>query len=160
MAHGMITIIDYELYIGDNVYANGKRLLPKNMSIVNCTKHLPFPTGFDKSYCYRIPIDDKNNDENNNLMYDHLKSACDFIHNQIKQERYVLVHCQQGLSRSPSVIVAYLMNCKHMSLEDAIDLVRNKKKGALRTLNFEPCLQKWQNVITTPTFEKDCHCTD
>jgi len=43
----------------------------------------------------------------------------EFIHKQILQERAVLVHCKAGVSRSASVILAYLMEYCAYSLKDA-----------------------------------------
>ena len=39
----------------------------------------------------------------------------------------VLVHCTAGVSRSVSIVVAYLMNEKNMSYEKAIDYVRKRR---------------------------------
>lgn len=40
----------------------------------------------------------------------------------------VLVHCNAGVSRSASIVVGYLMRRKGMSFEDALNLVRDKRK--------------------------------
>lgn len=41
----------------------------------------------------------------------HLPTACSFIHQALKDGGIVLVHCEQGLSRSATVVAAY---CKHV----------------------------------------------
>lgn len=52
----------------------------------------------------------------------------------------VLVHCRGGRSRSPAVIVAYLMSVEKMSFQDSTDLVRRTRpimainKGFIRQL--------------------------
>jgi predicted protein tyrosine phosphatase len=43
----------------------------------------------------------------------------------------VLVHCQAGVSRSPSVVVAYLMSRRQMNLADALELTRKRRWGVL-----------------------------
>lgn len=37
----------------------------------------------------------------------HLPRACEFIHQALKEGGIVLVHCEQGLSRSATVVAAY-----------------------------------------------------
>ena len=42
----------------------------------------------------------------------------------------VLVHCQAGLSRSPAVVVAYLVRWRGMGVEEALALVREGRPRA------------------------------
>eukprot|EP01104_Vermistella_antarctica_P000132 TRINITY_DN1015_c1_g1_i1.p1 TRINITY_DN1015_c1_g1~~TRINITY_DN1015_c1_g1_i1.p1 ORF type:complete len:629 (-),score=216.83 TRINITY_DN1015_c1_g1_i1:3-1814(-) len=44
----------------------------------------------------------------------------------------VLVHCREGLSRSVSIVLAYLMKARGMSLNDAYELTLAKSFGKLR----------------------------
>lgn len=48
--------------------------------------------------------------------------AISFIHNNLKTTN-VLVHCFAGVSRSSSVVIAYLMKYHKISLYDALSLV-------------------------------------
>jgi len=47
----------------------------------------------------------------------------EFIHTQLLQERPVLVHCKAGVSRSASILLAYLMEYRQYSLIDAFRLL-------------------------------------
>ncbi|XP_015270013.1 PREDICTED: dual specificity phosphatase DUPD1 [Gekko japonicus] len=50
--------------------------------------------------------------------------AAEFIHNALQNEtNKVLVHCAMGRSRSASLVLAYLMIYKNMTVVDAIDQV-------------------------------------
>jgi atypical dual specificity phosphatase len=51
----------------------------------------------------------------------------DKINEVIKKNGIVLVHCVAGISRSTSMILAYLMKHKRMRLKDAHSLVRSKR---------------------------------
>ena len=51
----------------------------------------------------RIPVDDV--DYADLLIY--LPAACRFIHQAMSEGGVVLVHCEQGLSRSAAVVAAY-----------------------------------------------------
>lgn len=48
--------------------------------------------------------------------------ALDFIHEKLNQDLYVLIHCNEGFSRSPSLALLYLVKHKYIdvdTLEDA-----------------------------------------
>eukprot|EP00386_Alphamonas_edax_P005924 GDKI01019306.1.p1 GENE.GDKI01019306.1~~GDKI01019306.1.p1 ORF type:complete len:431 (+),score=124.57 GDKI01019306.1:104-1294(+) len=54
-----------------------------------------------------------------------------------KRGRNVLVHCSMGMSRSPSIIIGYLMVRKNMSLNQAIDFVKRKRCYIFPNAGFE-----------------------
>jgi protein-tyrosine phosphatase len=51
-------------------------------------------------------------------------TALPFISQGIEREEPVLVHCDAGISRSGSVVVAYLMASRELSFEDALKTAR------------------------------------
>lgn len=68
-----------------------------------------------------IPISDNGYDE----IKPHIKAGIEFIDEHIKDKK-VLVHCMAGISRSPSMVIAYLMS-KGMPLAEAYWFVRDKR---------------------------------
>ena len=69
----------------------------------------------------------------------HFQEAADFIERSLIAGGRVLVHCMVGISRSATIVIAYLMIKRHMSLEDAGRLVRRHREvrpndGFLRQL--------------------------
>lgn len=62
---------------------------------------------------------------------DVLVPAVEFIHSCILQGGTVLVHCRAGVSRSVTVIIAYLMAHANMSLEDAYSFTRARRLAVL-----------------------------
>jgi protein-tyrosine phosphatase len=62
--------------------------------------------------------------ENISLLFD---EAVDFIKNGIDSEEAVLVHCNAGVSRSPSFVIAYFMKELSMSFDDALSYVQGKR---------------------------------
>jgi dual specificity phosphatase 12 len=57
----------------------------------------------------------------------------------------VLVHCDQGVSRSATAVVAYLMRKHHATLSDALTMVQKKRKVKPNP-NFMDQLQVWEQV--------------
>jgi len=58
----------------------------------------------------------------------HINPCVDFIHKGLEDNQKVLVHCQQGVSRSSSIIIAYLIKKKGMSFREAYLLTKSKRK--------------------------------
>eukprot|EP00659_Diplonema_papillatum_P016071 gene16071-24604_t len=51
---------------------------------------------------------------------DCFEGVCDFIEKARSEGGKVLVHCKRGISRSPALILAYLMVARHLSLDVAV----------------------------------------
>ncbi|VVA36780.1 PREDICTED: dual specificity [Prunus dulcis] len=66
-----------------------------------------------------VPLRDRH-DEN---LLDYLDACVDFI-DKGRKKGSVLVHCFAGVSRSASIITAYLMRTEHLSQEDALGSLR------------------------------------
>ena len=60
--------------------------------------------------------------------------ACDFIAKAVgrkssgKLNGKIFVHCKEGVSRSASLVLAYLVRDQEMELKDAVRLVRSKRE--------------------------------
>ena len=64
------------------------------------------------------------------------QKTSDFIEKNINENKPIYVHCSQGISRSTSCILHYLMNKKGMNLKDSFNLVKSKRKVASPTVGF------------------------
>ncbi|XP_042901881.1 dual specificity protein phosphatase 3-like [Parasteatoda tepidariorum] len=72
-------------------------------------------------------------------IHHHFEDAADFISDALKHGGKVLVHCQAGISRSATLICAFLMIKHKMCVEDAVKIIRKKRaiipnKGFLQQL--------------------------
>jgi protein-tyrosine phosphatase len=73
--------------------------------------------------------------------------AVDFIDAARKEGHGVLVHCQQGVSRSASVVVAYILATQDRSLMDAYSFVRKKRDVCKIRPNFLKQLVHWEQGL-------------
>lgn len=76
-----------------------------------------------------------------------LRQASRFIHDSIEAGEVVLVHCVQGVSRSATVVVAYLMEYQQMSMEEAVSLVKERHPVALKPFRFQEMLRAFHYAL-------------
>ena len=84
-------------------------------------------------YYYLLPVDINEMmyyliDEPPRLIIPIIKKAYYVIKRHIEKGRNVLVHCEAGISRSASIIIAYLMIENQMPAEAALKYVETKHK--------------------------------
>ncbi|KAM4636057.1 dual specificity protein phosphatase 5 [Discoglossus pictus] len=82
-------------------------------------------------YNYKwIPVDDNHTAD----ISSHFQEAIDFIDTVRRTGGRVLVHCEAGISRSPTICMAYLMKTKRFRLEEAFEYI--KQRRSLISPNF------------------------
>lgn len=93
----------------------------------------------------QIPLDDLPFAE----LVDILPSTTSFIHNALEssQQVKVLVHCVQGVSRSASVVCAYLMWRYGWSVKESVGYVKRKRQIAEPSCGFLEQLREYGEHI-------------
>lgn len=76
-------------------------------------------------------------------IYPYLEEAVDFIQSNLKFG-HVLVHCRGGFSRSPTVVISYLIKYHKMTYQESYDLVKSKRSCIQPNSSFINDLQKFQ----------------
>lgn len=59
------------------------------------------------------------------------------------------MHCAAGVSRSVSIVTAYLMSEYNMSFNEALGHVRTNRIGAYPNPNFQEQLQEWAKDLVS-----------
>ncbi|OCB87383.1 phosphatases II [Sanghuangporus baumii] len=77
----------------------------------------------------------------------YLEGACRCISDSLAKGNNVLVHCQQGISRSAAIVVAYLMREKGMGYDEALQAVRSKRLCVKPNAGFESTLRDWEKEL-------------
>ncbi|XP_037541277.1 dual specificity protein phosphatase 13-like [Nematolebias whitei] len=119
------------LYIGNVAVAQNRKALHKLgiTHVLNAAHSKQGSIGNQSFYgntsvYFGIPAEDSDHFD----LSQHFKSAADFIHTGLKsKDGKVLVHCIMGVSRSATLVLAYLMTRKHLSLRDALRHVVQKR---------------------------------
>ena len=122
------------LYLGDRKDAKDRASLRRLniQSIVNCTPPKSedpaagCPSFFERELRYlRVPIYDSPVED----AAQHFESVLDFISSRLHHGG-VLVHCNRGVSRSATFVVAHLMKARGQDPASALELVREVRPQA------------------------------
>lgn len=76
----------------------------------------------------------------------YFRECCAFIDDGLQRNEKVLVHCYAGISRSTSVVVAYLMWKKNITSDQALEYVRKKREIANPNLGFMRQLKEFEEI--------------
>lgn len=109
-------------------------------AIVNATPTLPNHFESEGILYKRIAVDDTPQDD----LSAHFEAAATFIQEARSAGRSVLVHCQAGVSRSVSLVAAYLVRHENMSLLEAMARIRAVRPMAWPNQGFWRQLIKWE----------------
>lgn len=141
--HPMTHIID-GLYVGSE--SNAKNLdelySEQIRCIVNVTSHVPLYHSGQFRYC-QLPADDTQKQS----ILEYFDQAYTFIDQAIKNNEKVLVHCVAGISRSPAIVIGFLMRYAKMNMNDAYDFVKRKRSIVSPNLNFMGQLLEYEKRL-------------
>ncbi|XP_023676391.1 dual specificity protein phosphatase 5 isoform X3 [Paramormyrops kingsleyae] len=119
------------LYLGSAYHASRQDYLDDLhiTALLNVSRR---DTEQSKGHCnYKwIPVEDNHTAD----IHSHFQEAIDFIDCVKQTGGKVLVHCEAGISRSPTICMAYIMKTKRLHLEEAFDFI--KQRRALISPNF------------------------
>jgi len=131
------------LYLG-SISATMDRDLLKSHRITHIVQVLDAPwipiSEKDGFRCLRIDIHDKPTAD----LKSHLETACQYIASALISGGNVLVHCQQGISRSPAIVIAYLIHNLGMSYDQAYALVKRHRPCINPNPGFVAALRAWE----------------
>jgi dual specificity phosphatase 12 len=129
-------IIEGKLYLGNlNAARSSRSLSERRITHILSVCSDPIPGELPESGMthMRIPIEDV--DYADILIW--LPSAVRFIHKALSEHGIVLVHCVQGLSRSATVVAAYLMWSQRIQATTALEVVRRSREQVWPNPGFQ-----------------------
>ncbi len=70
-----------------------------------------------------------------------------FIGDAIKNNGNVLVHCHAGISRSSTILMAYIMNSQKMGVDKVLDLLKSKRDKVNPNAGFIEQLREYEKEL-------------
>eukprot|EP01126_Amoeba_proteus_P033103 TRINITY_DN323_c0_g3_i2.p1 TRINITY_DN323_c0_g3~~TRINITY_DN323_c0_g3_i2.p1 ORF type:complete len:157 (+),score=19.61 TRINITY_DN323_c0_g3_i2:171-641(+) len=134
------------MWLGNKITAANLDLLEQlGITHIVCILQEPYNPHINRRYFNVIIEDDRTSDI---LVY--FQSTCDFIQEAHEAGGKVFVHCNEGVSRSVTIAVAWLMKTQRFSLKEAFQYiikVRNSGQYSHPNLGFFEQLQVFERVL-------------
>uniref|UniRef100_A0A7S2E2U7 Protein-tyrosine-phosphatase n=1 Tax=Haptolina brevifila TaxID=156173 RepID=A0A7S2E2U7_9EUKA len=158
-----MSLVAPSLYIGDEASAASElRLRQQGIThVLNCTaKHNPVleaAVGGESAPRYlRLNLLDSTSDLPR--MQSVMREGVDFIRSAMQERGTVLVHCHRGISRSCTLVVAYLIEAEQRSAESVFEGIRSKRRIVDPNLGYWCALQEWEkNVLKKHVLPPQLH---
>lgn len=85
-----------------------------------------------------------NKNSNISVLFD---ETFNFIDNAIKNNENVFVFCALGVSRSATIVIAYLMRKNSLKFEEAFKVVKNKRSIIDPNSGFIEQLKRYEDIL-------------
>jgi len=136
------------LYLGNERDASNRELL-QSLSIthiLNVTSQIPLHFEDDKALTYkRLPATDSCSQN----LKQYFDDAVSFIDEATSKGQKVLVHCQAGVSRSASIVIAYIMTRRSVGMLEAYRYVKARRAIVAPNFNFMGQLLAYETTLTS-----------
>ncbi|XP_039798943.1 protein-tyrosine-phosphatase MKP1-like isoform X2 [Panicum virgatum] len=133
------------VYLGGDAVAKNRDILRKNgiTHVLNCVGFV-CPEYFKSDLVYRtLWLQDSPTEDITSILYD----VFDYFEDVREQGGRVFVHCCQGVSRSTSLVIAYLMWREGQSFDDAFQFVKAARGIANPNMGFACQLLQCQKRV-------------
>ena len=97
----------------------------------------------DKFKYYNINLLDS---EKENIRQ-YFEESFNFIDNGIKNGGNVLVHCHAGISRSSTILIAYIMKSQKMKVDKVLELIKSKREKVNPNIGFLNQLKEYEKEL-------------
>ena len=137
-----ITEIIDNIYIGSFLNAKNIDELEKNniKYILNCT--FECKNIFEDKIKY-LKLDIK--DQIDFPIQDYFEKGIQFIKESLNNnDGNILIHCMEGKSRSTTILMAYLIECKNETTNSAYKILKNKRQLTMPNLGFMNKLREFE----------------
>jgi len=137
-------VFDNFLFLGSEWNAGNMKELETNSidCILNVTKEIPSLES-DDFIQHRVPVADR---ESENLL-EWIPDTVDLMMQAERRGSRCLVHCQRGISRSASMVVAYGMKSRGWTLEESLRHVRKRRDVVKPNRGFLAQLKQYESSL-------------
>lgn len=133
------------LFLGSQRDAQDSELLAAHNICyeLNVSTSCPKPDFIPDAHFLRIPVNDSHADK----LRPYFARACHFLDKVRESSGCVLVHCLAGVSRSPTVAIAYVMRHLGLSSDEAYRYVKSKRPSISPNFNFLGQLLEYEREL-------------
>ncbi|KAK3104037.1 hypothetical protein FSP39_023875, partial [Pinctada imbricata] len=121
----------------------------KKLGITHIVNLSSYDNEFPTTFTYhRIEVEDLPDQE----IFSRLEDAVKFVEEGLKGGK-VLVHCNAGQSRAGSIVTAFLVKSRNLSVDDALKFARSKRKQnkVLPNSGFMKQLREYEKKLKNST---------
>ncbi|NP_001086323.1 dual specificity phosphatase 5 S homeolog [Xenopus laevis] len=133
------------LYLGSAYHASKCEFLANlHITALLNVSRKSSPDFCKEQYSYKwIPVEDNHTAD----ISSHFQEAIDFIDSVKRAGGRVLVHCEAGISRSPTICMAYLMKTRKFHLEEAFEYIKQRRSLISPNFSFMGQLLHYESEI-------------
>jgi dual specificity MAP kinase phosphatase len=144
------------LFLGSERDSLCKEIMVQNgiSYVINVSTSSPKPPFIPDEHFLRIPVNDNYNDK----LMPYFDEAFQFLDKVREASGYVLIHCLAGISRSPTLAIAYVMRVFGIGTDEAYRYVKDKRPTISPNFNFLGQLIEYeQRLDVTRSQPNGCH---
>ncbi|KAF1324044.1 Mitogen-activated protein kinase phosphatase 1, partial [Globisporangium splendens] len=133
------------LYVGGAAAAKDRDALLRLgiTHILNCAANVVAPDFFPQDFLYyNLRLRDHSSQD----IARHFYNVFDFIEKARRRGGRIFVHCVKGISRSPTMAIAYLMWYKRIGMYKALDFIRQARPVVDPNAGFIFQLTEWEQL--------------
>ena len=100
--------------------------------VINCAAEIDYPCPLHYIF-EKFPLE---NDEYASML-EYMDKAVEKIHRYLSQHKKIYIHCNNGNSRAPAILIYYLMVHKKFNYSRALSLLKKLRPTIMINDNFE-----------------------
>ncbi len=81
-------------------------------------------------------------DYGDSALIEDFEICCNHIHAAIERKENILVHCEGGINRGPTITITYLISRANLTLRDAVYLMKKKREVTKPHMGYLKQLEK------------------
>ena len=141
------TVLPHLCVGGESPAGNLETLLEAQITHVLNTVHMLLPCAFPDHFTYfAVNMMDSIN-EDISVIFPHAIACIEEVR---RLSGKIMVHCQQGASRSCTLVLCYLMWVKQISHTKALEFLRERRGIAKPNMGFTARLSLWHKHLSNP----------
>jgi len=144
LASQVFTVKKAAIFVGNKANAQDQEHLTELgiTHVINCAAEIPIPAFYAECNIQSLHL--AMTDMVAYPIEEHFEETCAWIQENLKGKNKILVHCQQGKSRSATIVLAYLIHHHNMRYMPALASVTARRHLIDPNSGFKNKLEAWE----------------